>query len=241
MSNDANQQNIWLDAARETWSQRAELWDAMSAANAKTEARAVELDWWMRELGLSSGSRLLDAGCGSGQFAIAFAQGGCDVTGVDLSATMIDRARLNASSAGVHIEFAVGPLAPLALSDDDYDAIFCRMALHLTPAPFAVLGEFRRVLRDGGRLYASVPGALSPIYSTTWRRHLNDEVRPINDMTPWELESLLHEAGWSIRASWGDWSGQGEDERGLAGRLAQESGSLPLQQATATTWGFVVD
>ncbi len=241
MSSNLDRENTWLDAARQTWSERAEAWDAMSAANAGTQDRGAELERWMRSLNLSPGSRLLDAGCGSGHFAIAFAQRECEVTGIDLSPAMIERARANAASAGVDIELVTAPLAPLTLSDDAYDAIFCRMALHLTPTPIAVLGEFRRVLRDDGRLYASVPGALSPIYAASWRRHLDDEVRPVNDMTPWELESLLRETGWTIRESWGDWSGQGDDERGNAGSIAQESGSMLLQQATATSWGFIAN
>jgi SAM-dependent methyltransferase len=229
----------WLARAARTWDERAPWWDEMSTANAASADRHAELDRWQAGLRLGDQSLLLDAGCGSGQFAIAWALRGCRVTAIDLSSEMLERAERNAGEAGVDIDFRLGSLAPLPLPDASYDAVFCRTVLHLTPEPLAVLREFRRVLRPSGRIYVSVPGALSPIYGNLWRRHLSSEVRPINGMTPWELESLLAEAGWSVIDQWGDWSGQEIQDPSSAGRAAVESDNQRLQQATATTWGFI--
>src|SRR5699024_2535920 len=52
--------------------------------------------------------RVLDVGCGEGADAIWLAEHGWDVTGVDLSTTVIDRARTAAEACGVDPEFAVG-------------------------------------------------------------------------------------------------------------------------------------
>ncbi|MBI5232105.1 MAG: class I SAM-dependent methyltransferase [Coriobacteriales bacterium] len=55
--------------------------------------------------------RVLDAGCGSGQHAIAFANEGLDVAGLDPSEGMLAQARHNAREAGVHVRFAEGTFA----------------------------------------------------------------------------------------------------------------------------------
>ncbi len=113
--------------------------------------------------------------------------------------------------------------------------------LHLVPDVSSALSEFRRVLRPGGRLYASVPGALSPIYANAWRRHLDPSIRPINYMVPWELEAVLVELGWTIVEGWGDWSGVQHDTGEEHPGQFTHSEHLRLQQATATTWGFVAE
>lgn len=47
------------------------------------------------------GCRLLDAGCGSGQLALLAAKDGVEVTGVDIAANSVERARVRAYAEGV--------------------------------------------------------------------------------------------------------------------------------------------
>jgi len=54
-----------------------------------------------------SGGRLLDLCCGPGRHAVEFAQSGFQVTGVDRSRFLLERARERASQAGVSIEWVV--------------------------------------------------------------------------------------------------------------------------------------
>lgn len=51
------------------------------------------------------GARVLDVACGQGRHAVEFARRGYDVTGVDLSAALLDRARLRADEAGVTVRW----------------------------------------------------------------------------------------------------------------------------------------
>ena len=88
----------WLERSRVSWDARAERWDARAEANALAPDRAVELNRISEALRLQPGSRVLDAGCGSGQLAIALAERGMTVTGVDLSPAMIRRANAHATS-----------------------------------------------------------------------------------------------------------------------------------------------
>jgi SAM-dependent methyltransferase len=225
----------WLERSRAAWDARAARWHARAEANALAADRGAELDRIWDALRLSREARLLDAGCASGQWAVAFAERGARVTGIDLSPEMIHRARALASARDLEIEWRTGDVTRLADPLAVFDAIHARALLQFVPDVPAALRELRRVLRPGGRLLASVPGALSPIYRASWMRHLPGGDPGINYLLPWELENLLLEYGWRIIDGWGEW---GDDLHGTANDAAvslrrPERG---LQQATATTW-----
>jgi ubiquinone/menaquinone biosynthesis C-methylase UbiE len=234
-----SQTQQWLEQSRQAWDERAEMFDAMSTANAQGEDRKRELDFVCDALGIGAGARVLDAGCGAGQFAIAFAERGCLVDGVDLSPELIGRARRHTDEAGVEVRFTVGDLATLDAPDGAYDAIVSRMALQFSPHLFAVLGEFERVSRPGATCWLSVPGALSPVYRHSWRRFLASEPEPMNYVTPWELVRLLEERGWSIGEQWGSFDSLGDGAENAASGFEIHSSPVPVQQAAATVWNVI--
>jgi glycine/sarcosine N-methyltransferase len=100
--------------------------------------------------------RVLDAACGTGHHAIALAQRGYRLVGADLSAAMIERARENASAAGVDVRFAVAGLGELAALGETFDAVLClgNSLPHLLTAAAVdrALVDFADVLRPGGLL-----------------------------------------------------------------------------------------
>jgi SAM-dependent methyltransferase len=228
-----DERQLWLERSRAAWNERAAGWDTMS--DERPDERRQELERVIAALDARAGTRLLDAGCGTGQWAIGLARAGCDVTGVDLAPEMLRRARANADRAGVAIEWREGDIGNLADPDASFDAVQCRCALQFSPVPAGVLREFRRVLRPGGRLFVAVPGALSPIYDGAWRRFV-DPATFNTRIVPWELEALLDHLGWRILDGWG-WFGRGGN--GIENTLsADEVRGLPrrLQQAAATAW-----
>ena len=230
----------WLDRVRAVWSDRASDWDRMSEENALSADRTADIAHIAVALDLHHGSRVLDAGCGSGQFAIALATLGCVVTAKDLSPQMIDRASGHARDRGVEIEFRVGDITRLDDPAATYDAIHARAVLQFVPDVVAALREFRRVLKPAGRLLTSVPGALSPIYNRSWRRFVEPGNVGTNFMVPWELETLLAEGGWRVLEQWGDFS---QNLMGAANPFEAAVRNAPreLQQAAATTWGFIAE
>lgn len=239
MSISANRREAWLARARSAWNDRAADWDAMSEANSVAPDRAADIDRIIAALNLHLGASILDAGCGSGQFALAFASRGFDVTGIDLSPEMIDLARAHAVERNLSVEWRLGDLSHLADPDATYDAVHARASLQFTPDIAAALTEFRRVLRPGRPLLASVPGALSPIYGRSWRRFIEPDRHAVSYVTPWELESLLTHLGWEIVDGWGNYS---TDLAGNPALLtAADVAAFPrrLQQATATLWTVI--
>ncbi len=238
MTGDAGRDG-WLARVRANWDDRAARWDETAGADAASSARAVEVERTIAALRLGPGDRLLDAGCGAGQWAITFAERGLRVTAVDLSPEMIRRAEAHAAGRGVAVEWRVDDIGRLPDPVAVYHAVHARVVLQFVPDLPATLGAIRRVLRPGGRLLASVPGALSPIYRGSWRRHLGDAPPEVNWLVPWELERLLEADGWTVLDGWGEW---GRDLTGQPNPF--DPGALAgldrrLLQASATTWCVV--
>ncbi len=71
-------------------------------------------------------SRVLDTGCGTGNHAIEFIKMGVEVVGVDISQKMIERARLNAKTEQVSIQFEVAAFQDLTQKiTGKFDTIVC--------------------------------------------------------------------------------------------------------------------
>jgi SAM-dependent methyltransferase len=74
-------------------------------------------------LGRSSGT-LLDLACGTGRHALAFAEMGFEVTGVDYGEELLQAARASAAEAGREIEFHLDDMRTVDL-DRRFDAVTC--------------------------------------------------------------------------------------------------------------------
>lgn len=103
--------------------------------------RATMLSWLPREL---RGQRLLDAGCGTGLFAVEAARRGASVLAVDLSPTLVDLAqeRLPRDLGLGDIEFRAGDMLEPQLGQFDY-VIAMDSLIHYEPQDVVrVLAEF---------------------------------------------------------------------------------------------------
>lgn len=112
---------------------------------------------WLIGRGIPPGTRLLDAGCGTGRYSVELGRRGYVVHGVDASADLIDVANRSVDAGRGSVSFAVGNiLEPLP---GRYDAILCRGVLNdfvQDNDRAAVLGAFARALRPSGALILDV-------------------------------------------------------------------------------------
>jgi SAM-dependent methyltransferase len=105
-------------------------------------------------VGDARGRQILDAGCGSGPLVAALRARGATVTGLDLSAAMVELARRR---LGDEVDLRVADLSePLPFSDGAFDDVVASLVLHYLPDWTAPLSELGRVLKPGGRLIMSV-------------------------------------------------------------------------------------
>jgi SAM-dependent methyltransferase len=111
---------------------------------------------------VSPGQRVLDVGCGTGVVAITAARRGAKVSGLDLSPDLLHRARDNAVTAGVEIDFLEGDAEALPYPDATFNIVLSQFGHIFAPRPEVAVREMLRVLkaRRPSGLLGVAPGAL---------------------------------------------------------------------------------
>ncbi|AZR73334.1 ubiquinone biosynthesis methyltransferase UbiE [Anoxybacter fermentans] len=100
----------------------------------------------------TKGMKILDVGCGTGNFSIKLAKKGCKVIGVDISDAMLEIARKKAKSNNLNITFYNMNVYDLDFDDETFDAIFSMAAFEFIKEPEKAFKEMMRVLKPGGQL-----------------------------------------------------------------------------------------
>ncbi len=101
------------------------------------------------------GGRIVDCPCGAGP-ALRAIPANVDYIGVDLSPSMLRRARKRAAGRGLsRAEFVQADAAAMPLPGGCADLVFSFWGLHCFADPAAALAEAARILAPGGRLVGS--------------------------------------------------------------------------------------
>ncbi len=122
----------------------------------------------MSRLAPRDGERILEIGVGTG-FSLAAYPARARVVAVDLSASMLARARARSARLGLsQISFGRMDGAALAFPDHTFDAVYAPYVLNVVPDPLRLAGEMRRVCRADGRLvllnhFEGIDGSGSPV------------------------------------------------------------------------------
>jgi demethylmenaquinone methyltransferase/2-methoxy-6-polyprenyl-1,4-benzoquinol methylase len=134
------------DGVRAMFDRIAPVYDAMN------RAITMGLDGRWRRLAAASvvqaGDHVLDAACGTGDLAIAAREAGAQVTGLDFSGRMLERARRKSDA----IEWVQGDVLALPFDDASFDAATIGFGIRNVEDLDAGLSELARVVRPGGRL-----------------------------------------------------------------------------------------
>jgi demethylmenaquinone methyltransferase / 2-methoxy-6-polyprenyl-1,4-benzoquinol methylase len=134
------------DDVRRMFDRISPVYDAMNGV------MTLGLDQRWRRLAAAAvvrpGDRVLDACCGTGDLALAAREAGGEVTGVDFSGAMLERARRKSTD----IDWVRGDLLALPFEDESFDAATVGFGIRNVADLEAGLRELGRVLRPGGRL-----------------------------------------------------------------------------------------
>lgn len=103
-------------------------------------------------LNVSPGCQLLDVACGSGQLALMAARDGAKVTGVDIAANLVDRARERARAEGLTARFEEADAEALPFEDAQFDVVVSLIGAMFAPRPDLVARELLRVCAPGGTI-----------------------------------------------------------------------------------------
>ena len=184
------------------WDYESLTWDA--------DDRSADVDtvasWFDNDL---PDRRVLDVGCGTGQYSVALARHGFEVTGIDVSPGMLRRARRKAVEGTTFLQrdLAEG----LGFADASFDWALCVHVLQVVPDPAGFLADVRRVLTDEGRFVVvafgpgeTVAGEAQVVPGRSIARRLTRTVkgqaikrsRSVRRFTFEELTAMLHDAGF---------------------------------------------
>lgn len=139
-----------------------------------------------------SGGKILDVGCGNGNYLYSLRELGWEVVGVepDVKAAHFARIQLGLDVRPVTLEEA-------GLPGDSVDIAFMLHVLEHVPNPLRTLQEVYRVLKPGGYLVIETPNieSWSARLFRNWWFHL-DAPRHLYLFTPQTLSALLHSVGF---------------------------------------------
>lgn len=100
----------------------------------------------------ASGRRVLEVGVGMGADYLEWLKAGAVVTGVDLSAVSLERARQRCEVAGLTPDLRVSDAEHLPFTDSTFDIVYSYGVMHHSPDTPQCIQEARRVLKPGGQL-----------------------------------------------------------------------------------------
>jgi SAM-dependent methyltransferase len=170
-----------------------------SVGKRRLKRAAARLLFWRREALLSDSrylsqmpaGRLLDVGCGTGDFLAGMAQIGWDATGIDFDEEAVASARRHPG-----IKVFSGDLADQRFPNNAFDAITLSNVIEHLPAPLDTFAELKRVLAPGGRLIIVTPNPNSlghRSFGRCWRGL--EPPRHLFLFTPRTLNTLAEKVG----------------------------------------------
>ncbi|MDW8308303.1 MAG: class I SAM-dependent methyltransferase [Verrucomicrobiales bacterium] len=164
---------------------------ALAALMYLLPVRRRDVEASVRYLPAQPGGRLLDVGCGSGDWLVQMRARGWQVEGLDFDPTAVEVAR----KRGLPVR--LGPLEQQGYEAESFDAVTLHHVIEHVPDPVATLRECHRVLRRGGRLVVATPNVHSlshRVFGPDWRGL--EPPRHLHLFTPESLRRALRDAGF---------------------------------------------
>jgi SAM-dependent methyltransferase len=219
-----------MDAVGDAWSAVATVWAELWGDVADPVRHAIQ-----EVAGIRSGSRVLDVGCGSGEFLGMLADAGAIPTGIDPARGMVDLARARVRGA----DLRVGLAESLPWPDASFDVVTAINALQFADDPDAALAEIARVTVPGGFIavanWAEAARNDLNVIESAVARSFDEELPPDDDYRmPGGLAAMFRAGGVEpiatgiVEVSWSAANDDqlvrgilmGEDEAGLAAGAA---------------------
>ena len=106
----------------------------------------------IQKMKIRPGDRVLEVGVGTGINASLYPRD-CSVVGIDLSSSMLEKARERVWRKGLrNVRLQEMDAAHMKFADDTFDIVYAPYLISVVPDPVAVAREMRRVCKPGGRI-----------------------------------------------------------------------------------------
>ena len=158
----------------------------------------VETDLAFKMLKIDKGMKILDIGCGTGNFSIKLAKMGCQVTGIDVSEVMLEIARAKASEEVLQIEFINMDATDLRFRDSEFDIVVSMAAIEFISDVKRVVEGIFRVAKSGGQVLIGTINGESEWGEFYKSKAVRDstvfkyaDFKALQEMKTWKPENLL--------------------------------------------------
>jgi SAM-dependent methyltransferase len=165
-----------------------------------------------------AGLRIIDCGCGAGDYVAGLAARGADAIGFEYQAEKV----LGPESKAQSDALSIADIERIPFGDETFDVAIVNEVLEHVPDDLAGLREVHRILRPGGRLIVFSPNRLYPF--ETHGVHLRGSDRRLSHAVPlipylplpigrlffrywarnywpWQLRGLIRNAGFEVSGS----------------------------------------
>jgi phosphatidylethanolamine/phosphatidyl-N-methylethanolamine N-methyltransferase len=106
----------------------------------------------IQRMGIKTGDRVLEVGVGTGINATLYPRD-CAVTGIDLSNSMLEKARERVARKDItNVRLLEMDAADIKFADGSFDIVYAPYLISVVPDPVAVVREMQRVCRPGGKI-----------------------------------------------------------------------------------------
>lgn len=141
--------------------------------------------------------KVLDAGCGNGEFSILIKKLGFEAVGLDISEAALEKAKKRSPTTSF---YSASLEDALPFDDETFDAIWCTEVLEHLFDVHACLANFNRILHGEGILVLTVPfhGLLKNLIIALmgFEKHYNPSVSHIRFFTKRSLTDCLLRTGF---------------------------------------------
>lgn len=133
-----------------------------------TSGTIGEVDFIETEINYNKRAIILDIGCGTGRHSLELAKRGYTVTGIDLSSSMIKKAKELAQKKNLKIDFQIRDARDFNFSESfDLAIMLCEGAFPLMESDemnFSILQNAFKSLKPGGKLIQTTLNGLFPLF-----------------------------------------------------------------------------
>lgn len=133
------------------WNRRSSTYDVFPVSQSE-EAEKSAYRSVLSKFYNGNSLEILDVGTGTGFMALMLAEMGHNITGMDSSEGMLEKARRKVNGNGQRVSFQIGDAENLPFEDASFDSIVSRYLLWTLPDPWKALKEWHRVVRPGGTI-----------------------------------------------------------------------------------------
>lgn len=135
-----------------------------------TQGTLAECDFIEKEISYNKSLKILDIGCGTGRHSIELSKRGYNLTGIDLSGSMIEGAKKKADALSLNIDFKTLDARNLPFNEEfDLVIMICEGGFSLMETDemnFDILKSATRALKNNGKFIFTTLNGLFPIFNS---------------------------------------------------------------------------